>query len=173
MGNWVVFKETGNENITLAQTDMDKTGYRFPVCIYDDFSARDVDVSVRFKPLEGTVDQAGGIVWRYTDAGNYYIVRANALENNVVLYKFEKGKRTDLPLLGKGRTYGVKHDVPVNQWSTLRVVVKGDHFDIYFNDKKLFEASDKTHTRAGKVGMWTKADSHTLFDDFSFTHLKK
>lgn len=174
MGNWVVSEDsTGtSHNHILAQTDMDETGYRFPVCIYDDFSAKDVDVSVRFKPIKGSVDQAGGIVWRYKDADNYYIVRANALENNVVLYKFEKGKRTDLPLLGKGRTYGVKNNVPKDEWSNLRASMKGNHIKIYFNDTLLFEAEDSTHEGSGKVGLWTKADSYTLFDDFSFSSLK-
>ncbi len=175
MGNWVVLEEKnadGGKNNILAQTDMDKTGYRFPVCVYDGFSAEDVAVGVRFKPVKGAVDQAAGIVWRYKDVNNYYIVRANALENNVVLYKFEKGKRTDLPLKGKGRTYGVKCPVPANKWSNLRVLVKGNHFEIYFNGDKLFEAVDNTHGGPGKVGLWTKADSYTLFDDFSFTSLR-
>ncbi|MCP5105472.1 MAG: DUF1080 domain-containing protein [bacterium] len=174
MGNWVVLKEktAAAKNNVLAQTSMDKTGYRFPVCVYDGFSAEDVAVGVRFKPVKGTVDQAAGIVWRYKDVNNYYIVRANALENNVVLYKFEKGKRTDLPLKGKGRTYGVKCPVHVDKWSKLRVLVKGNHFEIYFNGEKLYEAVDNTHSGPGKVGLWTKADSYTLFDDFSFTALR-
>ncbi len=174
MGNWVVLKENtaAGKNKILAQTDMDKTGYRFPVCVYDGFSAEDVDVGVRFKPVKGTVDQAAGIVWRYKDVNNYYIVRANALENNVVLYKFEKGRRTDLPLKGKGRTYGVKCPVHKDKWSNLRVLVKGNHFEIYFNGDKLYEAIDNTHKGPGKVGLWTKADSYTLFDDFSFTALR-
>jgi hypothetical protein len=90
-----------------------------------DLTAVDVDLSVRFKPISGRVDLAAGLVWRYQNQDNYYIVRANALEDNVVLYKVEGGKRTDLPLKGEGRTYGKKTDVPANQWSTLRVVANG------------------------------------------------
>jgi hypothetical protein len=86
----------------LAQMDEDATSYRFPVCVLDGVSARDVDLSVRFKPIRGTKDQAAGLVWRYRDIDNYYVVRANALEGNVVLYKVEAGKRTDPQAEGRG-----------------------------------------------------------------------
>jgi len=174
-GIWLVQKDpiAPSQPNVLAQTNMDGTSYRFPVCVYDSISARDVDVSVKFKPIKGEEDQAAGIVWRYKDKDNYYIVRANANENNVVLYKVEVGRRTDLPLVGKGRTYGEKESVPSGEWGTLRVVAKGHHFDVYHNDKKLFEVEDKTFTEAGKVGLWTKADSYTLFDDLTITKLKE
>jgi hypothetical protein len=83
----------------------------------------------------------------------------------------EKGRRTDLPVIGKGRTYGVKEIVPSGEWGTLRIVASGSHFDVYHNGKKLFEVEDKTFTGMGKVGVWTKADSYTLFDDLSITAL--
>jgi hypothetical protein len=172
-GVWTIIRdeaapESGN---VLAQTDADPTSYRFPVSVFDGFSAKDVDVSVRFKPVSGKKDQAAGIVWRYKDKDNYYIVRANALENNVVLYKVENGKRTDLPLKGEGRTYGKKTPVPGGQWSTLRVVARGNLFEVYFNDAKLYEVEDETFKDAGKVGLWTKADSVTYFDDLKITPL--
>jgi hypothetical protein len=113
------------------------------------------------------VDQAAGLVWRYQDEDNYYIVRANALEDNVVLYKVEKGKRTDLPLKGEGRTYGRKTEVPSGQWSTLRLVAQGSLFEVHFNGQKLFDVEDSTFTGPGKVGVWTKADSVTYFDDLT------
>ncbi len=173
-GIWVIDldKVDKSRGKVLAQTDMDATEYRFPVCIYDAFTGADVDVSVRFKPVRGMKDQAGGIVWRYQDQDNYYIVRANALENNVVLYKVENGKRSDLPLVGKGRTYGEKVKVESGNWGTLRVVAKGTKFEAYLNGTKLFDVEDTTFTGAGKVGVWTKADSYTLFDDLSITLLK-
>jgi hypothetical protein len=173
-GNWIVDvdKQDQSHGNVLAQTDIDKTGYRFPVCVYDAISAKDVDVSVRFKPVKGKEDQAAGIVWRYKDKDNYYIVRANAAENNVVLYKVENGNRSDLPLVGKGRTYGMKTSVPSGAWGTLRVVAKGDLFEVYCNGKKLYDVQDNAFTEAGKVGLWTKADSYTLFDDLSITTLK-
>jgi len=166
-GVWVVTKddsspERGN---VLAQTDADATGYRFPLCVHDGVTAKDADISVKFKPVSGKKDQAAGVVWRYRDKDNYYIVRANALENNVVLYKVQNGKREDLPLKGEGRTYGKKMPVPRNQWSELRVTAKGDLFTVWLNGQKLYEVEDRTFIEAGKVGLWTKADSVTYFDD--------
>jgi len=173
-GVWMVMSDESapSKPNVLAQIDQDKTSYRFPVCVYDAVSAKDVDVSVRFKPVKGKEDQAAGIVWRYKDKDNYYIARANADEGNVVLYKVEKGRRTDLPLIGKGKTYGTKDPVASGVWGTLRVLAKGNHFDVFHNDKKLFEVEDGTFAGAGKVGVWTKADSYTLFDDLSITTLK-
>lgn len=170
-GKWVVMKDpaSSNQGNVLAQTDADRTDYRFPVCVYDGLSAKDVDISVRFKPISGKGDQGAGIVWRYRDKDNYYIVRANALEGNVVLYKVENGKRTDLPLVGKGRTYGMKEKVPSGVWGTLRVVANGNHFEVYHNEKKLYEVEDETFKEAGKIGLWTKADSVIYFDDLQVT----
>lgn len=164
-GKWVIQAEGANKY--LVQTDPDSTRSRFPVAVLSDVSAADLDLSVRFKPVSGRVDQAAGLVWRYRDQDNYYIVRANALEDNVVLYKVENGKRIDLPLKGQGRTYGKKADVPAGQWSTLRVIATGPLFEVYSNGTKLYEVEDGTFTQAGKVGVWTKADSVTQFDDLT------
>ena len=164
-GKWVVQAEGSNK--FLAQMDADPTRSRFPVAVVSDVSAADVDLSVRFRPISGRVDQAAGLVWRYQNQDNYYIVRANALEDNVVLYKVEGGKRSDLPLKGEGRTYGKKAEVPANQWSTLRVVANGRLFEVYFNGGKLYEVEDATFSTPGKVGVWTKADSVTQFDDLA------
>jgi len=166
-GKWIVQAEGTNKY--LAQVDADNTRARFPVAVVSDISAADIDLSVRFKPVSGRVDQAAGLVWRFQNEDNYYIVRANALENNVVLYKVEKGNRTDLPVKGEGRTYGKKAQVPSGQWSTLRVVAAGPRFEVHFNGSKLYEVEDTTFSRAGKVGVWTKADSVTQFDDLTVT----
>jgi hypothetical protein len=168
-GIWVVRENPAAPSApnVLAQTDADPVSYRFPLCVYEEFSGRDVDVSVKYKPVSGKEDQAAGIVWRYQDQNDYYIVRANANENNVVLYKVEKGIRTDLPLVGKGRTYGMKARIPSGEWGTLRVVAKGTRFEVYSNGARLFEVEDTTFPMAGKIGLWTKADSVTLFDDLT------
>jgi Domain of Unknown Function (DUF1080) len=170
-GKWVVMKDPASpyQGNVLAQTDADRTDYRFPVCVYDGLTAKDVDISVKFKPVSGKGDQGAGIVWRYQNKDNYYIVRANALEGNVVLYKVENGKRTDLPLKGKGRTYGMKDKVASGEWGTLRVVATGSLFEVYHNGKKLYEVEDETFKEAGKVGLWTKADSVIYFDDLQVT----
>ena len=168
-GHWVVMRDdtAPSKPNVLAQTNMDTTSYRFPLCVFDGLTAKDVDVSVKFKPLKGEEDQAAGIVLRYSDNNNYYVVRANALEGNVVFYKVENGKRKDLKPKGSNYfAYGKKANVPSGEWSTLGIVAKGTLFEAYLNGNKLFEVEDDTITNAGKVGLWTKADSYTLFDDF-------
>ena len=169
-GTWVIQEESAapRGKKVLAQTDPDETSYRFPVCVYNKVTARDVRVGVRFKPVSGKVDQAAGIVWRYRDQNNYHIVRANALENNVVLYKVENGRRISLAPKGTpSNTYGVKHMVPGGKWSTLGVRAQGSLFTVFFDGKELFQVEDNTFTEAGKTGLWTKADSITLFDDLT------
>lgn len=140
----------------------------YPLALFDASNLRDGFVEARFKPVSGREDQAAGVVWRARDADNYYICRANALENNVVLYKTEKGKRSSLDIVGRSGGYGTKADVAKSQWHTLRVEFAGKRFKVIFDGKALFEVEDSTFADAGKVGLWTKADSVTLFDDFSF-----
>ena len=125
-GRWLVRPDAEAPSGTqvLAQTSDEPRRAQFPLAIYDGLSAADVELSVKFKPISGATDQAAGLVWRYLDERNYYIVRANALEGNVVLYKVEDGERTDLPLLGQGRTYGADAAVPANAWGTLAVRVR-------------------------------------------------
>ncbi len=164
-GTWVV--QADGTNKVLAQTNPDATRSRYPLAVVSDVTTADADVSVRFRPVSGRVDQAAGLVWRYRDQDNYYLARANALEDNVVLYKVERGRRTDLPVKGAGRTYGTSAKVPGNQWSTLRVVAAGSRFEVWFNGAKLYEVEDATFTAAGRVGVWTKADSVTQFDDLT------
>ena len=100
----------------------------FPVCIKDDTSLKDGFVEVKFKPVSGKEDQAGGVIWRAQDANNYYIARANAHEGNVVLYKTVNGKRSPLDIVGRKGGYGVKETVASGQWHTLRVEFAGNHF---------------------------------------------
>jgi len=164
-GRWIV--QADGSGKVLAQTDADATRNRFPVAVLSDVDAADVDLSVRFKPISGRVDRAAGLVWRYQNQDNYYVVRANALEGNVVLYKVQAGKRTDLPVKGEGRSYGKKTPVPAGRWSTLRIVATGPLFEVHFDGTKLYEVEDKTFSNRGKVGVWTKADSITQFDDLT------
>ena len=166
-GRWIVQEDKGGRY--LAQLDADSTRNRFPTAVMTDVSATNVDLSVRFRPVSGRVDQAAGLVWRYQNEDNYYIVRANALEDNVVLYKVQNGQRTDLAVKGEGRTYGKPAEVPAGQWSTLRVVATGGRFEVFLNGAKLYEVEDATFTGQGRVGVWTKADSVTHFDDLTVT----
>jgi hypothetical protein len=132
----------------------------YPVCIKDDTSLKNGFVEVKFKPVSGREDQAGGVIWRAKDADNYYIARANALEDNVTIYHTIKGRRVDFK--------NVDEKVASGQWHTLRVEFEGNKFIVIFDGKKVIEASDNSFKEAGKVGVWTKADSVTLFDDFSY-----
>jgi hypothetical protein len=140
----------------------------FPVCFKNDTSLKDGFLEVKFKPISGKEDQAGGVIWRAKDANNYYIARANALEGNVVVYKAVNGKRSPLDIVGRKGGYGVKEPVASGQWHTLRVEFTGNRFKLIFDGKHLFDVEDTTFTDAGKVGVWTKADSVTFFDDFDY-----
>src|SRR5215471_12371837 len=151
----------------LAQLSRDATAGRFPLAIWNGATVRNGEVSVAFKAVDGSIDRAAGIVWRYQDANNYYIVRANALENNVVLYKVEAGVRQSIAPKGlPSRAYGVKHEVPAGRWNILKAVFKDNVFLVFFNGEQLFQAEDQTFGSAGKTGLWTKADSQTYFNKF-------
>jgi hypothetical protein len=132
----------------------------YPVCLKGGTSLKDGWVEVKFKAISGKEDQAGGLIWRCKDADNYYVARANALEDNVTIYHTISGKRTE-----KKR---VKLKVAPNQWHTLRVDFRASEFKVSFNGKPALDWQDDTFKDAGKVGLWTKADSVTLFDDFSY-----
>lgn len=132
----------------------------FPVCLKTDTSLQDGFVEVKFKPIAGQVDQAGGVVWRAKDANNYFIARANALEDNVHIYRTVNGRRIQFD--------GADLQVTGGQWHTLRVEFAGPNFAVFYDGRKVLTASDKTFTEAGMVGVWTKADSVTAFDDFSY-----
>jgi DNA/RNA endonuclease YhcR with UshA esterase domain len=141
----------------LAQT-AESPGALFNICVVDDTIYTDVEVSVAFKAVKGDRDQGGGIVWRYQDADNYYIARMNPLEDNYRLYKVVAGKRIQLT---------TKEDlkVPIGTWHTLRIKMTGDQIECHLDGKKYLEGKDGAFTKAGKVGLWTKADAQTYFDD--------
>jgi hypothetical protein len=147
----------------IAQTSKDTTDYRFPLAVYEPISAKNVDVVVRFKAVAGTVDQSGGIAIRLTTPDDYYVVRANALEDNVRFYRVVKGRREELK--------GSNTKVSGNQWHTLGLRAEGERFTVSFDGKALYTAEDKTIANSGKVALWTKADSVTHFDTITITPL--
>jgi hypothetical protein len=132
----------------------------FPWCAKKDVSVADGFVEVKFKPLQGREDQAGGIVWRWKDGDNYYVARANALENNVSIYHTTRGSRHTIKYV----------DAPVatNQWHTLRVDFSGKRAKVSLDGKQYIDVQDEHIAGPGAVGVWTKADSVTAFDDFSW-----
>ena len=160
-GRWVVRAEPGapsGANV-LAQTDADRTDYRFPMAVASEPSLKDLRLSVRCKPVSGKVDRACGLVFRYQDENNYYLTRANALEDNVRLYYVKDGRRRQFASWTGKVESGV--------WHELKVEARGDHFEVFWNGKRVIDAHDATFTSAGRVGVWTKADSITYFDDLS------
>jgi hypothetical protein len=144
----------------------------YPLLLKNETKLKDGYVEVRFKAIAGSEDRAGGAVWRAKDANNYYVVRANALEDNVVAYKTVGGTRTALDIVGRKGGYGVKLPVPTGQWHTLRIDFAGSRFKVSFNGKSAFEVEDRTFGDAGQIGLWTKADSVTAFDAVSYGSAK-
>ena len=132
----------------------------FPWCVKQGTALADGVVEVKFKPLTGREDQAGGVVWRWKDGDNYYVARANALENNVSLYYTERGSRRTIKY--------VDAPVPGNAWHTLRVEFNGTRIRVLLDGKAYIELEDSHIAGPGAVGVWTKADSVTVFDDFTY-----
>jgi hypothetical protein len=132
----------------------------FPYCVVSQSSLADGYVEVKFKSLAGSEDQAGGLVWRLKNGDNYYVARANALENNVSLYYTENGSRKTIKY--------VDAPVPKNVWHTLRVNFLGERIEVLLDGKSYIALDDRHIAGAGAVGVWTKADSVTAFDDFSY-----
>ncbi len=143
----------------LAQLSNEPNRTRLPLAILDNLSLRDADISVRLKPVSGTEEQAGGLVWRYRDENNYYLARANALTNTVTVYKVQNGQR--VPLMASA-----KHEVPARAWSILKVSARGPRFQIYVDHRRILEGRDDSFTGSGKVGLATVGDSVVYFDDF-------
>lgn len=132
----------------------------YPWCVRNEISLQDGFVEVRFNPLSGSEDQAGGVVWRWKDGNNYYVARANALEDNVTIYHTIEGSRRQFK--------NVNMKVAPNQWHLLRVEFEGNRFKVLLDGRLAIESSDDSFKEAGAVGVWTKADSVTAFDDFAF-----
>jgi hypothetical protein len=163
-GKWVIVADDSAEGgRALEQSSTEKADYRFPLAIYKPVTAKNVDVSMRFKPVGGAIDASGGIALRLTDADNYYIVRANALEDNVRFYHVVKGRRTLL------QSANIK--VAAKVWHTLSIKAEGDRFTVTYDGKPLYTVTDKAITQAGRIALWTKSDSVTRFDRLDISPL--
>jgi hypothetical protein len=163
-GQWRVVQDpSASGGKAIAQVSQDRTDYRFPLAIYQPLSAKDVEAVVRFKPVDGRVDQAGGIAVRVISPDDYYVVRANALENNVRFYRVSQGRREQIE--------GI--DIPVvgGQWHTLGLRAEADRFTVSFDGRVLFTAVADSYADKGRVALWTKADSVTHFDTIAITPL--
>ncbi len=157
IGDWRVVEDpSASQGKAIAQMSADPTDYRFPLAVYQPLQAQDVEASVRFKAVSGKGDQAGGLAVRLTDADNYYVVRANALEGNVNLYRVVKGRRQQMA--------GASAKVSSGVWHTLTLRAEGDQLSVSFDGKPLLTHNDRIFNGPGKVALWTKADSVTHFD---------
>lgn len=162
-GRWIVLDDKGapSGRGVLAQVDVDDTDYRFPLAVVTAPSLKNLRLSVKCKPVDGKIDQACGLVFRFKDENNYYVTRANALENNVRLYHVQDGRRVQFA--------GWNGRVSKNAWHDLAVEVRDDKFQVFFDGRFVIEATDHTFAQSGKFGLWTKADSVTYFDDLAAT----
>ena len=161
-GKWVVqaIEDAPSGKNVLVQTDADRTDYRFPIA-YTGPVMKDLRLTVKCKPVSGKEDQGCGLIFRLKDDDNYYVTRANALEDNVRLYHVVKGDRRQFA--------GWNGKVASGKWHDLAVEAEGDHFQVFYDGKKVIDAHDKTFPDAGKFGVWTKADSVIQFDDLTAT----
>ncbi len=157
-GDWKVVA-TG-EGKVLAQL-AESPDPAFNVALVDGTNADDVDISVKIKAIAGENDQGGGLVWRAGDARNYYVARFNHMEDNFRVYKVVDGVRSP-PL----RNADVKHH---DGWTTVRVTMKGDRIECFLDGKKYLEVADSTFPGAGKIGVWSKSDARSQFDDLTLS----
>jgi len=148
----------------LAQTSSAGSNAQFNLCVLDQAAYADVEIAVSFKAVQGRFDRGGGPVWRYQDANNYYICRQNPLEDNFRLYKVVNGRRRQLA--------SIRSNAKAGFWHTIHVTMRGDRIKCSVDNQKL-DVQDQTITKAGKVGLWTKADAVTHFDDFHIHNLAK
>jgi hypothetical protein len=156
-GEWTVTADpSADGGRAIEQISTDRTDYRFPLAIDESLSAANLQMEIRFKAVAGKVDQAGGIVVRLQDADNYYVARANALEDNVRFYRVVNGRREQL--------HGADVKVTSGEWHSLGLNAEGERFTVSYDGKELFSVKDTTFAEAGGVALWTKADSVTRFD---------
>lgn len=159
VGDWKVIADASasSKPNVLAQLAKNKRPI-FNVALASNTNYVNVDITVKFKAIAGVIDQGGGVVWRARDSKNYYIARYNPLENNFRVYKVEDGRRTQL---------GTSDIKGSEGWHTLRITMNSDHIECSYDGKKYLEVNDSTFQQAGKIGLWTKADAQTHFDDLT------
>ncbi len=158
---WEVLKDQSapTQPYVLAQVSNDPSGDRAPLAILEGLTLRDGEVSVRIKPVGGGDGHGGGLVWRYRDERNYYLVRANASDKTVAVFRVQNGNRTAIAA-------PVRHEIPANAWSILKIAARGNRFQVYVDHRRIMEGQDGAFPAAGKVGLCTVAESVMYFDDF-------
>ncbi len=159
LGQWEVTKDDTAPGISnvIAQTSQEYFGYHFSMAINEKDAYDDFELIVKFKGVAGKEDQGGGPVWRYLDNNNYYIARANPLENNYRVYKVVNGKRIKMD--------SAHLEVTSGEWHTIKIIAQKDHIQCFYDGKPYLEVNDDTFQKEGNIGLWTKADAVTYFDD--------
>ena len=152
---WGIINDAGNS--VLAQVSNETESYRFNIIVNDSLQYKNLEINLKFKGVKGNNDQGGGAVWRYQDENNYYVARANPLENNFTVYKVVNGRRKELK--------NANVNVNSNQWYAIKITMLDDKIKCYFNNKLELELTDSTFQNSGKIGLWTKSDAVTYFDD--------
>ena len=166
LATWRVVKDTtspSGDHVLALTTSGYTQGQTYNICWTDAVSFLDGEIEVRFKSVTGEVDQGGGVVWRVQDVANYYIARFNPLENNFRVYKVDDGKRSQLA--------SADVEAPAGEWHTIRITHKGSQIRCYLNGKLHLDVKDETFSKIGPVGLWTKADAVTSFDDFAYQEI--
>src|SRR5712692_1289929 len=164
-GEWKILQTEAANNGThvLGQVMGKGAEHAYKVVLIQGTTATDLDVRVSFLPISGKADMGGGLIWRATDDRKYYLTRANPLEQNIRVYRVVNGVRHLLQ--------NFDQTIDVRQWHTLRVTHRGCRVNIFYDDKQVFDLCDKTF-HDGMIGLWTKSDAVTYFDDLQFQHLK-
>jgi hypothetical protein len=150
----------------FAQLSTQGTQYEIPLAIFDKVVCRDGDLSVKFKIDSGKRSGSAGLVWRYQDQGNYYLLRFSADEKNIALFRMQNGQAHAIPVLGKPGESSVYHDIRTGQWYVAKVSYRGSRFRVLFGNRALFEGVDDSIQTQGKTGLCTKAGTVAEFDDF-------
>ena len=153
----IAAERDGKQNRALAQTSAEGPNALFNLCVVSDMKQSDIDLSADVKAISGDKDRGGGVVWRYRDAGNYYVTRWNPLEDNFRVYHVINGKRTQLA--------NADAKLPQDQWHIVRAVQNGSLIQCYLDGKLLLDVMDGAIQDAGAVGLWSKADAVTWFDN--------
>ncbi len=165
-GKWEVIKDdtaSGISNI-IAQTSQEYFGYHFSMAVNENEIYDDFELVVKFKGVTGEEDQGGGPVWRYQDNNNYYIARANPLENNYRVYKVVDGKRIQMD--------SARLKVTSGEWHTIKIIARKNRIQCFYDEQPYLEVTDDTFLKKGKIGLWTKADAVTYFDDLEIKPIK-
>lgn len=158
-GKWEIIKDDTGPGISnvIAQTSQEYFGYHFSMAINEKEVYGDFELIVKFKGVKGHEDQGGGPVWRYQDNNNYYIARANPLENNFRVYKVVDGKRIQMD--------SARLKVTSGEWHTIKILTRKNRIQCFYDGQPYLEVTDDTFLEKGKIGLWTKADAVTYFDD--------